>query len=674
MSTGESKQSYTVEDIKAELRHAVRQLGELTRSDVAYEDFSKTVLSKLISLTGAHGALLWHLLPTGSVQPAQQVLAPNLSLDLDAGRHREVVAGIAHNQSTECIDSRTLATSEAVDPAATCLLMLTPVLDRRRQSIGVLELLQRNNVTAAAREGYIKFLVKMAELFQRWHEHHDLQRLSQSADVHSTTLEFVTEVHRSIDFKETVYAIANESRRLLNCDRVSVAKWTGNACKVLAISSQDRFDNRANVVRKLGSLATACVRSDTTLWITGETAGLPPEIVRRINEYLDESHCRTLAVIPLHKQTTVEANLEFQPRRRTRPRKLGALIIEFFQVDVAQDQVAEPVRLIKEHAQISAANALEHQQIFLRPLWKRLGDLTAFLFRDHFAKTMTALGALTLFTLFLIFFPSELKMRVPGVMQPAERRNIFAMTEGIIEAIHVDQGDQVTKGDLLIELVNPDLDIAIEEARGQHKVVSQKIMEVNTRLSREKQLAEDDAISLWGQRDQLSEQKTNLEKQLQLMEKKLALQKITSPINGTVVTWDARKRLTDLPVTAGQFVLAVGDFKGRWQAELRVPQNQVGYVVAAMNNNDGPPLDVDFRVSTNPNVLVHGKLIRLADRTDPGQSGVPEFRAIVEADTSELSDLRPGAGLTAKIHCGQRATGFVWFYQIIDFLRTRVFF
>lgn len=678
MSTGESKQAYTVEDVKGELRQAVRQLTELSRSDVGFEEFCEQVLSTLVKLTGGHGALLWQVNEANrQTQIAHRVIPPEFSIDIDEQRHREVIDSVVEKKAPACIQSEALRGPDAeplVENSLQCFFLIAPVFNRKQESCGALELLQRRDVTAAARDGYLKFLVRIAELFQRWFENHDLTRLSQNVDQYSTTMEFVSEVHRSIDFKETAFAIANESRRLLNCDRVSFAKWNGNACKVTAVSGQDRFDNRSNVVRKLGKLATSSVSGDVPLWLTGDTEGLPPEIVRRVNDYMDESHSRTLAVIPLLKKVETNPELEFDPRRKQKPKKLGALIVEYFDEDVLQEKVADSVQLVTRHSQIATANALEHQQIFLRPLWKRLGQMSSFLFRDHFAKAVTALIALALFALYLIFWPSELKMRVSGVVQPTVRKNIFAKTEGVVAKINVDQGDVVKKDDVLMELENPDLDISIEEARGQLVVTEQQILEVKTQLSNINELPEQEVRVLWGQKDQLTYQKANLEYRLELMGKKKAGQIITSPIDGTIVTWDAEKRLSDLPITKNQFVLSIADFEGDWQAELRIPQNQVGYVVAAINESDGEPLDVEFRVATNPNLLLKGKLMRLADRTDPGESGVPEFRAIVDADISELKELRPGAGLTAKIYCGEHRTGFVWFYQVLDFLRTRVFF
>ena len=676
--SGESKQTYTVEEVKGELRQAVRQLSELSRSDVTFEAFCEQVLTTLVKLTGGHGALLWQ--SPGPGRPAaisHRAIPPSLTLDIDELRHREAINQVIESKKPVCIDSTTLRNSDS-DPADSsamqCLMLLAPVFNRKHESCGSIELLQRSNISPAARDGYLKFLVRIAELFQRWHESHDLTRLSQNADQYSTTMTFVSEVHGSIDFKETAFAIANEARRLLNCDRASFAAWNGSSCKVIAVSGQDRFDNRANVIRKLGKLATSSVAGNVPLWLTGDTEGLPPEIIRHVNDYMDESHSRTLAVIPLLKKSKDQAELDFDPRRRKKPKKLGALIIEYFDDDVAQEKVLDSVQLVTQHSEIATANALEHKKIFLRPLWKRLGELSSFLFRDHFAKTMTALAALALFVLYLVIWPSELKMRVSGVIQPAERRNIFAKTEGVVETINVDQGDVVKKGEVLMELQNPDLDISIEETRGQLGIAEQRILEVKAQLSNINALPQQERQVLWGQKDQLTYQKANLEYRLGLMERKKSMQTIASPIGGTVVTWEAQKRLTDLPISQNQFIMSIADFEGAWQAELRVPQNQVGYVVAALNESDGEPLEVEFRLATNPNKLLMGKLVKLADRTDPGQSGVPEFRAIVDADISDLEDLRPGAGLTAKIYCGQHRTGFVWFYQLIDFLRTRVLF
>ena len=104
------------------------------------------------------------------------------------------------------------------------------------------------------------------------------------------------------------------------------------------------------------------------------------------------------------------------------------------------------------------------------------------------------------------------------------------------------------------------------------------------------------------------------------------------------------------------------------------------YVDQAFANEPDKLLDVEFKIGTNPNLNLNGTLAKIAidDRGVPTANGAPEFRAFVEIEPSQLVDLqnelRSGAGATAKIRCGTRSLGFVCFYQIYDFLRTKVFF
>ena len=452
MSTGESKQAAgNVDQIRSELRQAIRYLSELSRSDASFDEFCQQVLTRVVKLTGAYGALLWQSPAEGPPRITHKTSVPDFSLNVDEELHRDVVLEVIQKKMPLGIESESLKGQgdPTADNTTRCLMLFSPVYNRKKEVCGSIELLQRNDISLGAKEGYLKFLERISELYQRWHEHHDLARLSHNAENVSSTMDFVTEVHRSIDFKETAFAIANEARRVLNSDRVSFAHWNGSKCKVVSISSQDRFDNRANVVRKLGNLATASVKGNVPIWVTGDTEGLPPEIIKRLNDYMDEAHSRTLAVLPLLKRPDEQTELEFKPSQRKKPKKLGALIVEYFDSDVSQDHVADQIALVRNHAEIATSNSLEHSQIFLRPVWKRLGEVNQFLFRDHFAKTMTALSALALFILYLVFVPAVLKMRVNGVMQPQQRRNVFTKTGGIVNKVHVDQGDVVTKGSLI---------------------------------------------------------------------------------------------------------------------------------------------------------------------------------------------------------------------------------
>jgi len=446
---------------------------------------------------------------------------------------------------------------------------------------------------------------------------------------------------------------------------------------VKAISSQDRFDNRANVVRLLSNVATAAVKSNTQLWIVGDTEGLAPEIAKKINEYLDEAHSRTLAVIPLMARPPELDDLEMKSKRRQKPLKLGVIVLEYFDADVTEAQVEEDTKLIVQQSEIALENARKHSEIFMQPVWKRLGWLQKVLFRDHLAKTITGLVALGTLALVLTFMPWELKMKVDGVMHPTVRRTIFSQSEGMISDVMVAEHEQVAKGQPLLVIDDPDLDTQISTAELEYESIGHQIEGLNEKANLPGlEMVERDEIRI---SIKTSIQKQNsLVKQLEILDKKRSYQTILSPIDGVVVTSRPKTRLTQLPATRDMALLEVADLSGTWQLELKIPEGRVGYVDQALADSEDKQLPVEFKIGSNPNLNFKGSLTSVARRAVPSELGVNEFRAIVDIEPEEFekrrNELKSGVGVTARIFCGERSSGFVCFYQIIDFLKTKVFF
>lgn len=686
MSAGQQNQTQASSDkIKDEVRTTVRNLTEMTRSVEDFDQFCSNVLKDVVRITGAHGALLWQV--SGDRNPRlthHSGQAPHETaraiLNNENPLHSEALMTVIDSQKPRGLSSDAFAPDKEPEGGTNgnvdqrFLMLLAPVFDRKESCCGALELVQRGDITPSAKDGYLRFLHQIAQLFQRWHEHQDLNRLSKSADKWTEKVDFINEVHGTIDTKETAYSIANEARRLLNADRVSVAKWNGRRCKVMAISSQDKFDNRANVVKKLGGVATASVSGDTPFWITGDTEGLAPSVAKKINDYLDESNSRTLAVLPLAKRPDDSPTLEMKKRKREKPVKLGCVIIEYFDADVTRDQISEDCNLIVGQSQLALNNARRHNEIFLAPLWKRLGWLQKLLFRDHLAKTVTGLIALTLLTLAMIFWPIELKMRVDGVMQPEVRQSVFAQTPGIISEILIDENSEVKKGQPLLRMKNVDLSVQMNQTRSQIGTLRAQFKGAEFKINRGSRDPRE-ARDVGSQLSLLKEELTSKLQLQKLLEEKQGALEITSPIDGKIITRDPKRRLADLPVNASQLLLQVSRQDGPWELEIRIPQHKIAYVDQAIteslkNDGDGK-LKVEFATATNPNETLVGKLVSVSDRTFPDEQGVPHYRGIVsEVDVEPLEKPRPGAGVTVRIFCGKVPLGFYCFHQPWDWLRT----
>src|SRR5439155_5726875 len=129
---------------------------------------------------------------------------------------------------------------------------------------------------------------------------------------------------QSLDLKETAYTLANEACRLIECDRVSVVVRRGRRVTVEAVSGQEVVEKRANVVGLLRRLAQRVIATREPLWYTGDAEDLPPQVEEALHAYVDESHTRTLGVVPLLRPQPAATEEELPPA----PEVLGALIVE----------------------------------------------------------------------------------------------------------------------------------------------------------------------------------------------------------------------------------------------------------------------------------------------------------------------------------------------------------
>jgi hypothetical protein len=148
---------------------------------------------------------------------------------------------------------------------------------------------------------------------------------------------------------------------------------------------------------------------------------------------------------------------------------------------------------------------------------------------------------------------------------------------------------------------------------------------------------------------------------------------VTSPIAGRVTTWDVQQLLAARPVRRGQPLLAVADVSGPWELDVYVPDDQAGHVLAAQDEL-GPELEVSYILATEPGVTRLGRIKRMAQAVESDEAGQRTVLVRVQVDKASLPPLRPGATATARIHCGRRAIGYVWFRDVLEFVQTHVLF
>ena len=98
-----------------------------------------------------------------------------------------------------------------------------------------------------------------------------------------------------------------------------------------------------------------------------------------IEEYVDQSYTKSLAVIPLRKPKPADAQQPTPPaaradRRAPTPGQIvGALIIEQIESEIPREILAPRLDLVYEHSARALSNALDHNSLFLMPVWRTIG-------------------------------------------------------------------------------------------------------------------------------------------------------------------------------------------------------------------------------------------------------------------------------------------------------------
>jgi hypothetical protein len=128
------------------------------------------------------------------------------------------------------------------------------------------------------------------------------------------------------------------------------------------------------------------------------------------------------------------------------------------------------------------------------------------------------------------------------------------------------------------------------------------------------------------------------------------------------------------PVQQGQLLMSVADPAGDWELELRFPEDRAGALATAINQSQGDPLHVTYRLATDPGTSHQGlvKEVHLTAEPDPDEGNTVLVRVGIDKD--DLDYRRPGADVMAKVNCGYRSMGYVWFHDVIAFIQSRVLF
>ncbi len=680
-----------IEQTKQQIRSLVNEIAQLSKSELAPEEFYGEFLPRVVSALAAIGGAIWTIEEQGRLTLQYQInlqqtkLRENESALMQHGRllHKTIASGETilvppHSGSGD--------EDEAANPTD-FLLVLGP-LKTELETIGIVEVFQRPDSGPNTQKGYLRFLKQMTELAGDFFKSRQLRHFGDRQVLWSQLEEFTRVIHTSLDPRDTAYMIANEGRRLIECDRVSVAIRKGSKCKIEAVSGQDLFDKRSNTVRLLGDLATAVVASEEPMWYSGDTSNMAPQVEDAVQEYVDDSHSKTVAVLPLFPPGNEEEE-DDPDKREDPPAPIGALIVEQIEDARIPQKMIQRVEVVAKHSATALHNSLEHNNLFLMPVWRAIGKARWVLRARTLPKTIAIAVTVLTALVALCVVPYRFKAHCPGNLQPVERRKVFAGIDGTVKEIGVEHGSRVVapkpeegiEGTVLVTLENTDLNIKIEDNLGKLAQTAERLNVVTQELYRNSRMTTEDRRQLEGQRDELREALRNLQLQKELYAKQKQELNVRSPIDGEVITWELESRLPrNRPVQRGAQLMEVANPEGAWQLELRMPEKRMGHIDRYLRKlrEDDPNanLEVEFVLANDPNTTFHGRVTEINERAEVrDEEGVTVFIKATFDDQQKLPEhLRPGAEVSAKIKCGYMPVGYVFLCDAIAYVQQRILF
>ncbi len=673
----------TVEETKAQIRGLVNEIAALAKSGATAEEFYPELLSRIITALAAAGGAIWLLDDDQQLKLQYQINAePNILADDtdDSVRHRRLISRAANAGQSLLVPPYSGTTDGDAEGNPTRYLLVLGSLVHDGNKDGLIEVFQRPDTAPETQRGYLRFVEQMCSLTAEWLRSQKLRSLGDRQTLWQQADSFARAAHESLDLKETAYVVANEGRRLIGCDRVSVAIKKGGKCKVESISGQDTIEKRSNIVAALNKLATRVCAAGEPLYHDGSTEDLPPQIEEALEDYVDQSYGRNIAVLPLrepHRKLGSEeesgAAGEIDRDDAHRGEVIGALIIEQIETDLPREVFRQRCDLVYEHGTRAIANSQSHSNLFLMPLWRTLGRATWILRARTLPKTIAVAALILAIVLGLTFIKKDFNLSAEGSLEPTIKRQVFAAIDGEVVDVLVQRNSLVKKGDLLVEMRNPDVDIQLEELNGQLRSTRAELAKVRGQLVR-RQLEPSELLALQGQESELETKLFSLDKKLALqMARKEQLQ-LRSPIDGVVTTWDVEDKLRSRPIMTGQVLLEVADLSQPYSLKLQLPEKREGHLDRYIRDTDETEsLRVTYILATDPTMDSLEATLPM-DSISPRAEANEEHGAVIEMEAlPEQEPLRtlspsPGASVIAKIHCGRAASGFVFFHEIYEWL------
>ena len=708
-----------------QIEEAFEAAAKLAGSNLPPTDFYEQLLNRTLSAIDAPAGAVWLRTPQGFLQVACQTNLDKIGLDSKRGGrqcHNEVLRQVFSAAPPRPVllepNGRLAPGGGEPGPVPPANLtehfaLFAPIVTPDKQALGVLEVFQEPTHDPRLYPAFLNYAFQMAGYASQYH-HYITSRQGSGAERTFTQIEtFARLIHGTLNPTEVAYHVANEGRKLIECDRLCVGvRHARSRVTVEAVSGADVVEKASTHVRRLRFLMESVVQWGEPLIFKGtKDAGLPPAVARSLDEYLHESQPKLLVVQPIRDER------EKDTKKPTR----SVLVLESFNPPENVEPLVQRLDVVGKHAAPALFNAAQLKRVPLKFLWWPLAKVQEGIGGKGRFYAIVAAVLLAVLMGCMIMVPYPLRMDATGQLLPVEIAQIFPADEAQVIEIRRKPGEEVGPNEVVATLRSTALAEKYRQAQSQRDLAtasyqkySQQIQQLGaTDLPTTRQLElerEKFRVSMATAQDEMR----TIERVYNMDPNRLGFIWVKTPSKfsfdldrpfgesrWTVLNDDRRENMIGRTLRPSEEVLRVGNVKGDWHAELKIPQRNIGQIRRAFadsryhkvetaegRHHGKKYLEVDVLLRSEGDTSYRGRLYedgvtaQAVPNRDEHDETEPVVTAYVKLNIPEIpreqwvpgEQFVTGLEVSVKIRCGDHSLGYSMFHGVWEWFYEKVVF
>ena len=447
---------------------------------------------------------------------------------------------------------------------------------------------------------------------------------SESAEFYGSVVGVLASCFEQQGYQQGLMRMVAELTSEFNCERVAFAEMSRHHCNVIALSNSADFDQRSNLVRRIGDAMDESVDQDCPILFPDANS----KLIQRAHQKLVRQHdLDSVATIPLASAGKVFGAITLIGSE-TSP--LDAKTLDLCQQILS---LLTPFLVLKR----------DQERGILARIAGSLSNGLGMLFGIRYLRTkLLVTMAATVLTLASLM-QADFRITADAVLEGEVQRVVAAPISGYLLSSAVRAGDTIRRGEVMASLDDSELKLELARLNGR--------LQKSRREYREAQSSRD----LVGVRV-IKEQINQIVAETELVEQQLDSIHLTAPFDGVVIEGDLSQTLGS-PVERGDTLFKIAPLDG-YRIILKVDESEIAYVEVGQEGS----LTLSSLAQQSMPIRVE-RITSVAKAAD----GANFFR--VEASLPQPSGiLRPGMEGIGKINAGRERMVWIWTHEFTDWL------